>query len=231
MRKSILLLAWVILAMLLAGRAALAQTAPGEVPDASCQSPGDLGLGAAFRGDGPRAQTFTAEHTGDLTSAQVVIANNLTKSIVMSIHSVDASGKPVLDALASDVIQPSEVVAGGMYGPGWATATGHFVPGVPVEAGEQYAIGLDRIGDQSPPDAVWLGSTSDPCPGSFYLAESEGDAGMGFRLIDPRFDVYFLTFVTLPTTPQTKADCKRGDYRDFGYRNQGQCIKAVNHAS
>lgn len=230
MRKSVLPLAWVVLAMLLPGGVALAQTAPREVPDASCQSPGDLGLGAAFRGDATPAQTFTAEHTGDLTSAQVVIANNLTKSIVMAIHSVDSSGKPLLDALASDVIQPSEVVAGGLYGPGWATATGHFSPGVPVEAGEQYAIVLDRIGDQSPPDAVWLGSTSDPCPGSFYLAESEGDTGMGFRLIDPRFDVYFSTFVTLPT-PQTKADCKRGGYRDFGYRNQGQCIKAVNHAS
>jgi len=55
MRKSVLLLAWVVLAMLLAGGAALAQIAPGEVPDASCQSSGDLGLGAAFRGDGPRA--------------------------------------------------------------------------------------------------------------------------------------------------------------------------------
>jgi dipeptidyl aminopeptidase/acylaminoacyl peptidase len=35
-----------------------------------------------------------------------------------------------------------------------------------------------------------------------------------------------------PTTvPQTKADCKNGGYKDFGFKNQGQCIKAVNQAS
>jgi hypothetical protein len=27
--------------------------------------------------------------------------------------------------------------------------------------------------------------------------------------------------------PQTKDDCKDGGWRDFGFRNQGQCIKAV----
>jgi hypothetical protein len=31
--------------------------------------------------------------------------------------------------------------------------------------------------------------------------------------------------------PQTKADCKKGGYKEFGFKNQGQCIKAVNHAS
>jgi Tol biopolymer transport system component len=31
--------------------------------------------------------------------------------------------------------------------------------------------------------------------------------------------------------PKTKADCKKGGYKDFGFKNQGQCIKAVNQAS
>jgi hypothetical protein len=30
-----------------------------------------------------------------------------------------------------------------------------------------------------------------------------------------------------PSGPQTKADCKNGGYKDFGFKNQGQCIKAV----
>jgi hypothetical protein len=30
-----------------------------------------------------------------------------------------------------------------------------------------------------------------------------------------------------PTAPQTKADCKNGGWKDFGFKNQGQCIKAV----
>jgi hypothetical protein len=29
------------------------------------------------------------------------------------------------------------------------------------------------------------------------------------------------------TVPQTKADCKNGGWKDFGFKNQGQCIKAV----
>jgi len=34
-----------------------------------------------------------------------------------------------------------------------------------------------------------------------------------------------------PTEPQTKEDCKKGGFREFGFKNQGQCIKAVNHPS
>ncbi len=28
--------------------------------------------------------------------------------------------------------------------------------------------------------------------------------------------------------PTTKEDCKKGGYAEFGFKNQGQCIKAVN---
>ena len=31
--------------------------------------------------------------------------------------------------------------------------------------------------------------------------------------------------------PQSKEECKKGGYEEFGYKNQGQCIKAVNHPS
>ena len=33
----------------------------------------------------------------------------------------------------------------------------------------------------------------------------------------------------VPLGPQTKEDCKRGGYLIYGYRNQGECIAAVNH--
>jgi uncharacterized repeat protein (TIGR01451 family) len=41
---------------------------------------------------------------------------------------------------------------------------------------------------------------------------------------------------TCPVTPpqkkpETKADCKSGGYKEFGFKNQGQCIKYVNHAN
>ena len=31
-----------------------------------------------------------------------------------------------------------------------------------------------------------------------------------------------------PTNPETKADCKKGGWQDYGFRNQGQCIRYVN---
>jgi hypothetical protein len=31
--------------------------------------------------------------------------------------------------------------------------------------------------------------------------------------------------------PQSKEDCKKGGWKEFGFKNQGQCIKAVNHPS
>jgi hypothetical protein len=30
--------------------------------------------------------------------------------------------------------------------------------------------------------------------------------------------------------PEDKQACKKGGYKEFGFKNQGQCIKAVNHA-
>jgi hypothetical protein len=41
---------------------------------------------------------------------------------------------------------------------------------------------------------------------------------------DERFD--WTRFDVLPDA-QTKADCKKGGWRDFGFKNQGRCIKFV----
>jgi hypothetical protein len=34
-----------------------------------------------------------------------------------------------------------------------------------------------------------------------------------------------------PTLPTSKAECKRGGYKDFGFENQGQCIASVQKAA
>jgi hypothetical protein len=31
--------------------------------------------------------------------------------------------------------------------------------------------------------------------------------------------------------PETKAECKQGGYREFGFKNQGQCVTFVNRAA
>jgi hypothetical protein len=37
--------------------------------------------------------------------------------------------------------------------------------------------------------------------------------------------------IPIPAGPTSKAQCKDGGYEGFGFKNQGQCIKAVNHAT
>jgi hypothetical protein len=37
--------------------------------------------------------------------------------------------------------------------------------------------------------------------------------------------------VALGDSPTTKEDCKNGGYAKYGFKNQGQCIKAVTHAT
>src|SRR5215207_10039779 len=43
--------------------------------------------------------------------------------------------------------------------------------------------------------------------------------------------VIFGSGVALADSPTTAEDCKNGGYAKYGFKNQGQCIKAVNHAT
>jgi large repetitive protein len=43
--------------------------------------------------------------------------------------------------------------------------------------------------------------------------------------------VIFVSGVALADSPTTEEDCKNGGYAKYGFKNQGQCIKAVNHAT
>src|SRR5829696_8265882 len=43
--------------------------------------------------------------------------------------------------------------------------------------------------------------------------------------------VIFGSGVALADSPTTKEDCKNGGYAKYDFKNQGQCIKAVNHAT
>jgi hypothetical protein len=42
------------------------------------------------------------------------------------------------------------------------------------------------------------------------------------------WDFDWVEFTVGPTDPTTKADCNKGGWADFGFRNQGQCIRFVN---
>src|SRR5215211_7392071 len=167
MRRVGLLLSTMGLALLIVSGIALAQTAPGEVPDASCQptTSGPPHLLAFFRSSAKAAQTFTAEHTGLLSSAQVQVGDfeNEPTGIVMEIRTVDSSGTPTGVVLASTQIPASDVPYG-QFG----VATGHFSPGAPVEAGQRYALVLRTSTGVQILGVIWAGDESIPCPGALY---------------------------------------------------------------
>jgi hypothetical protein len=107
MRRVVLLLSTMSLTLLLLSGVALAQPAPRQVPDASCQLSGPSSLEAFFRSSAIAAQTFKAEHTGFLTSAQVQVKDVDTEPtpIIMEIRSVDPTGTPSELVLASTQYQ------------------------------------------------------------------------------------------------------------------------------
>jgi hypothetical protein len=70
--------------------------------------------------------------------------------------------------------------------------------------------------------------TSDPVVRTFST-----DATVEVRLAlggerDWDFDWTEFTVGSAPADPTTKADCTRGGWQTFGFRNQGQCIRFVN---
>ena len=230
MRRTALLLATTMGLVLLLAGVALPQPAPGEVPEASCQpTNGTIPSGRAFlRNSWVMAQTFTGEQTGLLTSAQVQIDNALfeptSTDLVMEIRAVDSSGTPTGVVLASTTIPASDLPPHGQSG----VVTGHFSPGAPVEAGQQYALALHTTTEPQQDGLGWVAVSvlPDPCPGMLYFNPPATSGN--FIVVAENFDVLFSTFVTPRSAPQKKADCKKGGWRDFGYPDQGTCITAFN---
>lgn len=254
MRKNILLLASMALAVLLACGAALlgatepvGAAEPQGVLDAACpenpvsrnehgsgELPGVIDAGVPF------SQTFTAIRTGELTSAQVLIRDGSPVSqvgdVVIQIRAVDASGVPTNTVLASTVVPASALVPD----PGppflFITVTANFgLDGAAsVVAGQRYALYVTTSG--TPDYYMVVINANNPCEGTLYYETGQGFVNVGPLGGDasgnPEGDLIFATYVTptpANTVPTTKAECKKGGYKDFGFKNQGQCIKAVKN--
>jgi hypothetical protein len=202
MRRVILLLATLCLTLLLVGGVVQAQPAPGEVPDASCPTNNETGNNfRVLRNDLIVAQTFTAQHTGPLTSAQVSIYNagsatTSTNSIVMEIRTVDSSGTPTGVVLASTTIPAPDIPPVQSR-----VVTGHFSPGAPVEAGKQYAIALHTPNEPDSMIMTWQGYYPSLCPGESYETRTNAP---GEFFPDMNVDHSFSTFVTAPNTTPPK---------------------------
>ena len=178
------------------------------------------------------AQTFTAGITGTLVGVNIDICAecvSTTSPLHVAIRTVGADGFPTGTVLGEATIDPpppslSEFIA--------------FPQVISVVDGVQYAIVVNYPEGPPPGNAqgVWLGATGDQYSRGHALASFDDGLVWFESLVGS--DLFFRTYVVarLPA-PATKADCKRGAWRNFAdedavaFRNQGQCVAFVVRAS
>jgi len=236
MRRTILLL--VVTAAVIASYAgtAASQTSPSETLDANnlpkVSSPQGLGLLTDY--GHARAQTFTATNSGALTSAQIQMYKQCDEAgdVRMQIATVDdSSGFPTNNILSETATLPASTFVtddGTKDGVG-DLVTVTFSDPAQVEAGQKYAL---IIRHEAP--------TYDDCGFYPYLFPLKLDVYPGGSsaflrtqdgwLLNSEYDHVFAIYVTLPSGPTSKADCKKGGYKEFGFEKQGRCIASVNRA-
>jgi hypothetical protein len=217
MRRIVLLLASVMLAVLLVSGVAGAQT-EGAVLDASS---GSEGLGVSYAdGDSEKlVQTFVAEHSGYLTDVELDLRRSLAPAPVkgtVQIISLPENGVPhqILAETTTSLVTETGPEAGTFEAPAY------------VEAGQTYGLAVL----QGPnPEVLWRLSYGYAHGDLYYLSN---EVLKGLALDNGPYDGVFSTYVLpTPVVPATKEQCKNGGYKDFGFNNPGQCIKAVNAAN
>ena len=174
-----------------------------EVPDASCQDtntdkPAFVGLESSLSGaNWTLAQTFTAQNSGLLTTARVSLVDNkadATGTVVMEIRTVDASGYPSANVLASTSKSASEG-SGYMLDPFF-----QFSRAYGVAAGRQYALVLRSSDDFfSAPASSTSGAS---CSGMLYMGKST----TGNPVFPPHEGSDLIFFTSVDVIPVTQDD-------------------------
>jgi hypothetical protein len=151
-----------------------APAAAEEVADATCPGPA-----TSSRANGPIAnagnlrfaQTFTAQHSGALTTVQLGVASNGTLAMDWVVQILPVSdGVPDRSAtLSSNTIDDATIP---MSGPTIGAITAHPSPSPDVTAGQEYAVGVTHPGATSVGVRTVLG---DPCPGDFFFGGAAPD--------------------------------------------------------
>jgi hypothetical protein len=156
-------------------------SSPAELLDATCAGPTNGGQTASW------AQTFTAVHTGTLVRGEMFIAKTAGADFKMQILAADPSG-PVGGALGTATIPDSSIpnITPTPTGPS-APIDGTFNPGIPVVAGQQYAITVIRNAGSF----MTKDRSGNPCAGG----EFSGTVGGTWMSINPNDDSPFSTFV------------------------------------
>jgi hypothetical protein len=204
-------------AVLLVSGVAGAQT-EGAVLDASSGSEG-LHISYADERGEKLVQTFVAEHSGYLTDVEldldVLRSNSAEVKGTVQIISLPENGVPhqILAETTTSLVK-SGPEAGTFEAPAY------------VEAGQTYGLAVL----QGPnPEVLWRLSYGYAHGDLYYLSN---EVLKGLALDNGPYDGVFSTYVLpTPVVPATKEQCKNGGYKDFGFNNPGQCIKAVNAAN
>jgi hypothetical protein len=209
--------------------ATVAQAAPAaaqEVADASC--PGPATTNRTFgpvsgAGNNRWAQTFTAQHTGTLTTVDFGVYNSGSAADwVVQILPVTA-GVPVNGVLSSSSFaSPTNPVTGAVIA--------HPLPPVAVTAGRQYALALTRPGSDTLGVATVPG---DPCPGDLFVSGAPPDV---FSPEGSDNEWVFQAFVTLPapaTASQPRRRCKKGfrlkKVKTKSGKKKRKCVRKKRH--
>jgi hypothetical protein len=131
--------------------------------DATCPSANPIDPAAS--GQARLAQTFTAERSGSLVSAQLDINRGLDSvgDYILRLSPVDGAGIPTNEVLAT------AFVANGDVPDGASAVTFTFANPANVDAGTQYALVLARPGQDN---FTWLVRTGDPCLGQRFISLS-----------------------------------------------------------
>jgi hypothetical protein len=217
MRKTLLLLTTMTLALLLAAGVALSQTTPNGTIDANTLPPNDhpaWGIvgGTEYGGTGARsAQTFTALNSGKVTSAQVYLYREtpFTTDVTVQIASVDALGVPTENVLATTTIPFCAIPVGQ---PGEPVIASFDSPAA-VVAGQQYALVLSTPGGS---DGLygWRFKNGDPLPNEQPWADQQ-DGHVWETYDDGGRDLVFAIYLDGSSVPSY--DCSAPSYDFAGF--------------
>lgn len=173
-------------------------------------------------------------HGSEVTMWNTIVANNLGSD--NCIDTVTAGGNN-LDSGISCGFSAANNSQSGTLNP----STGEVTPLDPK-------LGpLDDNGGPTETHALLAGSPAINKGNNAFALDPNGNPlqfdqrGLGFaRIVGPAvdhavdigaFEVQGLGEEPPPAgEPEDKQACKKGGYEEFGFKNQGQCIKAVNHA-
>ena len=218
-------------AMLIAGTA-LAQAPANEVLDANTLSRPQSSTAYGFFPGLNQAQTFTAEHNGDVTKAQVKIHLDSCCASVdglkANITTVDtATGLPTSNVLASTTLPSSDIpVRVTNVDPSSIPLTTlTFENPARVEAGKQYAIVLDAIAPNTPFYVVrWTTVLGDYAGGQGMWIDDNGRFAGYLPGADSQLFAIYVTTADQETTAPTTTATLSPQPNEAGWNNSDATV-------